>query len=380
LYERLGFAGGSASVTSNYLPLSLSVHTTSIAFLKWAAYGALFLIIGIYEPDTPILAGQRWITFLVVCMIFIGLVEALYGLFGYINNPDALLWFTRTYGIHSNRAAGTYVNANHLAGLMDITIPMTVALLVSLARSVVQRRRQTKKAFIEVVTSRRAPVLLVLLLSVIMMVLALIFSGSRMGQFAFCAGCFVIVVLFVIRLARKGRKKIPSMFLLILTSCISLGVMWGMWKGLDPVIDRWKVIDRDLAMGRSVVWETTKPLIKDFPVVGTGFGTYELAYRRYQPQSLGRILYEHAHNDYLQMLAETGWIGFALWVAFFVFFLVCVIYKWFKNRAPDSIAMGAGGIASTVSILVHSFGEFNLQIPANALLLFTAMAITWRSL
>ena len=372
LYEKLG-------LLSQYLTLSLSIHGTSVAFLKWASYGAVFYIIASYRPAAPVLEGRGWITVLVISIIFIGFVEALYGLYAYVNDPDALLWFTRTLGAHSNRVAGTYVNANHLAGLMNITLPFAAAFFVSYAGSVKEGRRRSQNIIVELATSRKAVMSYVLLFSIILMILALIFSGSRMGQFAFCTGFIVTAVLCVLRLARKGQKRISSVSLLIALGCISLAILWGAWKGLDPVIERWGTADQELMKGRGILWESTKPLIDDFKITGTGLGTYELAYRSYQPESLGISLYDHAHNDYLQILAETGWIGFVLWIVFFLLFLVRVIIRWVRNQDPFSVAIAAGGIAATIATLVHSLGEFNLQIPANALLLFVVMAITWRT-
>ena len=382
LYENLGLLSGhgtTGAVTSPYIPLSLSIHGTSVAFLKWAAYGALFFIITTYRPTGPALEGTRWIAILVLSVILIGFVEALYGLFAYVNDPDALLWFTRTHRSYSNRVAGTYVNPNHLAGLMNITIPLAVAFFVSFAGSVRRGKGRARNVIIELAASGKAIMSYLLLFSIILMVLALIFSGSRMGQFAFFCGLAATAMLSVFRGARKGQQRVSPRLLLIAIGCLSIAVLWGAWKGLDPVIERWGTAGQELTEARTILWETTKPLIRDFPVTGTGFGTYELAYRSYQPESFGTTLYDHAHNDYLQVLAETGWIGFVLWLAFFALFLVRVIIKWFQNTDPFSVAIGAGGIAATIALLVHSFGEFNLQIPANALLLFVVMAITWRT-
>lgn len=381
LYEKLGMISGDGTagiVASPWMPLSLSVHWTSVAFLKWAAYGTLFFIIATYRPTRPVLYGQRWITMLVVTIIFVGLVEGLYGLFVYVNDPDALLWFRRTYGAYSSRVAGTYVNPNHLACLMNMTIPFAGAFFVSFAR-LSDGRSMGRKAIIELATSGKAIISYLLIFGIMLMVLALIFSGSRMGQFAFFCGLATITILSFLRRTRKGEQKVPTRLVFVAVLCVCAGVLWGAWKGLDPVIERWGSAGEELMRTRSILWETTKPLIEDFPVTGTGFGTYELAYRSYQPELLGSTLYDHAHNDYLQVLAETGWIGFILWFAFFALFLVRVVVRWVRNSDPFSIAIGAGGIAATIAVLVHSFGEFNLQIPANALILFVTMAITWRA-
>ena len=362
------------------LPLSLSVYATSTAFLKWASYLALFLVIIAHRPGHTVLKGTRWLVILLLAIVFVGFAEGAYGLWAYVNNPAMLLWFTRTYGGYSDRVAGTYVNPNHLAGLMNMTIPLAIAFLAYFTRSARKRGEGFRQTVIAMAVSRKAVGVYLLLFAIVIMILALIFSASRMGHFGFITGSVVIGLLFLFRRPPKGRARAASSpFLVLLMLCLAAAILWGGWKGLDPVIERWDVANEELMKGRGILWETTKQLIADFPLTGTGLGTFELAYPRYQPPVFGATLYDHAHNDYLQILAETGWPGFVFWLSFYLFFLVRVIIGWFANHEPFAVAVGAGGIGATVAILVHSAGEFNLQIPANAMLLFIVMAVTWRS-
>ncbi len=77
--------------------------------------------------------------------------------------------------------------------------------------------------------------------------------------------------------------------------------------------------------------------------------------------------------------SEVGLAGFIPWLAFFLLFLVFTVRAWFRRRNTFSIFIGAGGLAATVALLTHSLADFNLQIPANAMLLFLVMGLTWRA-
>ncbi len=349
LYEKFG-------LLSQHLPLSLSIHETSVSFLKWVAYGALFFIVASYRPAAPILEGRGWITILVVSIIFIGLVEALYGLYAYVNDPGALLWFTRAHGRYSDRVAGTYINPNHLAGLMNITLPIAVAFFVFYAGSIRRGRRRADNLIVELATSRKAVLSYVLLFSIILMVLALIFSGSRMGQFGFLAGLVATAILSVIRLARKGEKRVSAPLLLIVIVCISIGVLWGAWKGLDPVIERWGTADQELMRSRGILWEDHQAPCRLSP-------------HRHRPwhvrtclsQLPARIPGRHSLRPCSQRLppgtCRDRLDRFCSLDSFFLAFIVRVIIRWVRSQDPFAVAIGAGGIAATIAILVHSFGN-----------------------
>jgi len=73
-----------------------------------------------------------------------------------------------------------------------------------------------------------------------------------------------------------------------------------------------------------------------------------------------------------------GLIGFIPWLAFFLLFLASSVRALLTRRSRYSIFLGASGLAAIVALLVHSLADFNLQIPANAMLLFLIMGLTWR--
>ena len=117
--------------------------------------------------------------------------------------------------------------------------------------------------------------------------------------------------------------------------------------------------------GRLPAWEAGLSMVPDHPVLGTGFGTFEYAFKPYQPADLNG-LWEYAHNDYLQFLIEGGVVSLGLAVAFLVLLFLPSRRKREKSKgvAPFRAAC-AGGLAA---VLFHSFVDFPLRIPAVALL------------
>jgi O-antigen ligase len=121
-------------------------------------------------------------------------------------------------------------------------------------------------------------------------------------------------------------------------------------------------------VGRIQVWKDTSSLIKDFPTFGTGLGTFEYAFPKYKTFRR-KVLYDHAHNDYVELMSDTGFTGLIIVIAGAAYYLFIVIRMWFrrKNSFVRGITVGClGGIAY---IIIHSLTDFNLHIPANALYL-----------
>jgi O-antigen ligase len=117
---------------------------------------------------------------------------------------------------------------------------------------------------------------------------------------------------------------------------------------------------------RTRIWKDTCNLIKDFPVLGTGLGTYEYAFPKYKTIKLQK-LYDHTHNDYLELMSNTGFTGFIIVIAGAAYYLFMVTRLWFQRRNTFVKGITVGCLGGIAYIMLHSLTDFNLQIPANAL-------------
>jgi len=106
---------------------------------------------------------------------------------------------------------------------------------------------------------------------------------------------------------------------------------------------------------------------KDHPF-GTGLATFKQVFQVYNTYDFGDRIVYYAHNDYLQLLVETGWIGFLALVSGFYIFLIRSFRRVKQIKLQDDpfrFFMAIGALSGLVSIAFHSFFDFNLQIPAN---------------
>jgi O-antigen ligase len=117
----------------------------------------------------------------------------------------------------------------------------------------------------------------------------------------------------------------------------------------------------------------TLDIIKAYPVVGSGLGSFSVIYTRYDSRN-GFYRLEQAHNDYLQVLADGGIVGGILGLAF----LIILFGKGFARRETDDKfrrGVATGALAGCFAVLIHSFFDFTLHTTANALLFLILAAL-----
>jgi O-antigen ligase len=113
---------------------------------------------------------------------------------------------------------------------------------------------------------------------------------------------------------------------------------------------------------------------REKPFLGWGLGTFPIVYPQFR-SFYTSFFVNQAHNDYLQLIVETGIAGFAI----ALWFLVLAFRRaWAKLENWTETINGTLTVAALlgcIGILVHSFLDFNLQIPANAALFYVLCAI-----
>jgi O-antigen ligase len=152
--------------------------------------------------------------------------------------------------------------------------------------------------------------------------------------------------------------------------------------GPESILGRFH--ERTTGDERLAVWKDTASIGKDFAIVGSGFGTFRSVLPHYQSRDYF-YQYLQTHNDYAQLFSETGLLGFALLMVGFGAGLIRGFGKLgeFLKGGPLSNsserqfinAAKLGALLGIIAICLHSFYDFNLQLPSNALLFLTLCAV-----
>jgi len=197
-------------------------------------------------------------------------------------------------------------------------------------------------------------------------IVALFLSASRGGILSFVVE---VVILFVfLFLLRVHSKYMLVGGVLLLTATLAVS-----WIGVQQVLQRFtdqKELEVSLGKRASMRRDTLR-IFLDHPLSGTGLGTIQLVFPPYESNYDAKIV-NHAHNDYLEALAETGVAG-GLCCLWFVAVLFMESLRGLKESGSSFLgALNLAGLVGCCGILVHSLVDFNLHIPANALLFFVA--------
>ena len=338
---------------------SVTPYATWESFRLLAAYLAFLVVLSAH------LVTPARIVRLVSVLVFWGVALASWGLVNRVLGRELVLWLEKEW--YHGRLVSTFVNANHQA--------LYFAILLFLALGMVLRpsRRATAPAGGSVAKSLRGagPAARILFGgAVVVLGVALVLTASRGGVAAAAAG-----VLAVATLALVGRVR--SSVLVGLAAGLGVFAGYVAWLGADALLSRLAILAREpFADLRWEIWQATLRVAAEAPVLGVGLGTFEDAIIAHRPVGLSAQQYvDYAHNDYLQLLAESGAVGIlilgwatAVWVAF-------VVHRWRDRQDVFVRGLVMGGLGAVAAAGFHSALDFGLHMPANALLLVAVLAL-----
>jgi len=348
--------------------LSLAPYQTVSHFLLLITYWTAFCLTLMVCRD----GSAR--TRLLYVLLALGAFEALYGLLQYLTGWQQIFTYVKKYYVED--ATGTYINRNHFAGLLETLLPFAVAFgsqRLRILRRVAWRSQARARA---VLSARElVPLVFVVFLCVIILT-ALIFSRSRMGIVS--AGASLLAVLTCVTKDSRSERTQTLMAALLALGVLALVV----WIGSDPVIARFETLGQEYTetgQNRISIWSDTLKLVRQHPLLGTGLGTFSVAYPSVQTAFL-HYRVDHAHCDYLEVTSDLGVIGAVLVFGSIFWVLAQAVRFCGKAETGMDNVVRLGCIGSITAILVHSFADFNLYIPGNALVFSVIVALAWSTI
>jgi O-antigen ligase len=284
---------------------------------------------------------QEWRTFIWFVMIF-GFALCAFGILQHLAFNGKLYWFREMH--YGGIPFGPYVNRNHFAGFAELVIPIA---LVPLVLGRVRRERWFVVGVFAVIP-----------------IAALFLSASRGGIVSFGAELAVIALWVAFRRA-VGKQTLAALAVLMV-ALLTVSLL-----GVREILQRFSSMQSLEMTGakRASMRRDTWHIFLDHPIVGTGLGTLQTVFPPYESLYDGKIV-NHTHNDYLEALAETGIVG-----GFCCLWFLGVLFLESARRLSQanqsfSSALQLSGLVGCCGFLVHSLVDFNLHIPANALLFF----------
>jgi O-antigen ligase len=350
---------------STWGALSIYPYATLLGFFKVLAYlGVFVLAVQLFD------SGTRK-SVLVTALIALGCFEAGYGILQHLLSWNKIFGVTDPYDLEV--AIGTYINRNHFAGLMDLTFPLAFASAFYSYQLWSDPRHRAASAR----SGGESPLwfrIVFYLFLAVMMVIGVVYSFSRGGILSVS---FTLIALSILTLLKVRRKSWG--FLIAGLATLALG--FTLWIGVGRVVHRFVDMSQAGYVGsqrRSMIWSDTVQLFRSNPILGTGLGTYGEAMRPFQTHLVNMHI-DHAHNDYLEIASETGLVGFSLLFLPILYLLVRMVIAFLKDHRRFRSAILLGCIGSTLGLLIHSLMDFNLQIPANAMIFAVILGIGYKA-
>jgi O-antigen ligase len=338
-----------------------------MSLIRWIAYGLLFF--GLLRC----LRSRRRIERAIVVLLALGAFDALYGILQSYSGHGHVWWYKLG---NVKDVSGTYLNRNHLAGLLAMTITLAIAYAAGKGEKrrdegsahVSRRHRSLNKRFLALFTdnTRNLKRFLVVFAGGVMG-LGLILSASRGGIIATAAALLLMGLFFYFRKEerRKGR---------IILGLFAIAMLFALHAGLDYTLGRFDFFDRDLEH-RWVRAERAFALFADYPVAGVGIGNFRHAYGKYQDPQDRNLYVDYAHNDYAQFLADAGILGALGLLAGLGWFLWRHLRRWRGRSDPFAVCLGIAPFAAMLALAIHSWSDYNLHRPANVMVLIAVTAI-----
>ena len=274
------------------------------------------------------------------------LLVSLFAILQFFTSPNfrIIYWTIRTKGW----VFGPYINHNHYGGLMEMLIGLAIGYLLS--RPAHDPRR------------------LVIGFAILIPIVSVLFSGSR-AAFGAMVGEGLILGFILFWKAPKGsqgRRKAVWAAVLVLAAAGIFGALGTtfMRNRLAPVLEpaKWKEVG---GQDRLMVARDSFRILRAHPWSGVGLGSYELAFPQFQTFGTD-VVWDHAHNDYVEALAETGLVGGVL-MAFALFLFLGLAFRNLQDRLRHETGwIQLGATLGCCGLLLHSFLDFNLHLPANA--------------
>ncbi|WP_019517881.1 O-antigen ligase family protein [Sphingomonas sp. Mn802worker] len=312
-----------------WLPLTLA-PTGAVAALLWLlpAFAAFLLVIvlGAFRG--------RWIASVIIAVtlasIALGAVQVLSG-------PSAYLYEKTNYGV----GTGFFSNPNHLATLILTCIPFLGALYVTLLR-----RASTRNA---------SAVRLLVAAGYGVILVGILINGSLAGIGLAVPASLGTLLVF-------GRQR-PVLRRLMLAGTVVASITALLIIVIGPFGNNLIGVQKANVEGsRQVVFAKSFRAASTFFPVGSGTATFQPIYRTMEPLSVVNSTYRnHVHNDWLELLLETGLAGIVVAALFFIWWASRIRAIW---RADESDHFAQASVIATALILLHSLVDYPLRTAA----------------
>lgn len=342
--------------------ISVLPGATQAHFFESLAYAGLFWLVILLCGVRHRLRGLGW------ALLLSGLLQAVYGSLMTLSGLEYSFFQFKEF--YQGSATGTFVNRNHFAGYMELSLAMGLGLLFAIYGQQ-HYAGGWRNNLIRSIDAVLSPGLLIRVALVVMFA-GLVLSRSRMGNLAFLAALFVCSGTYLALNWRHEKWRI----LLLMLGFLIIDLWWvAGWFGGEALIERFESTRFETELRAKMLPDLLK-IAWLWPITGTGMGSFHVIYPHFQGIDVTGFNL-HAHNDYLQFLIEVGVPGTLLLLGIAGLSGMRAILILLRRRKRNARGIAFAALLATAALGIHGIADFNLQIPANAATLVIILASVW---
>jgi O-antigen ligase len=322
-------------------------YAARLELIRLIVYASLFFAI------LNNLHRQESIQIIIFTLIFLAMGISFYAIYQFITNSDRVWHFLKPY---HHRGTGTYISPNHLGGFLEMLLPL------ALAYTLVSRIKHITKVFLGYAA-----------------VVICVGIAVTLSRGSWISTALSLLLFFGILIVQRTHRLPSVLFLIVL---IGGGLFFiprsSFVQSRAKALFLKDRVDDDL---RFAIWEPAVRIWQDNFWWGLGPAQFDSHFRQYRPQEV-QLRPEWVHNDFLNTLVDWGVVGAALVASACGILMWGIIKTWRFLRGPSNdlggktsnrLAFLLGASTGLLALFFHSVVDFNMHIPANAIL---AVALT----
>jgi len=318
-------------------PITVSPFVTFDFLLRSTALTVFFVL------SLLLLRSRRRLRLFAWVVVLAGAFQAFYG--GLMTLSGVEYGFFTEKDYYRDVATGTFVNRNHLAGFLEMTLAVGVGLLLAgINEARAKTFKQQLRSTVQWILSSKMQLRILLAI----MVVGLVLTHSRMGNAAFFISLFVSGLLWLILERKKPKRGV--LFLLTTLFIIDI-VIVGSWFGIEKVVDRLEQTST-MSESRDEVVRDGLLYLNDYLIFGSGAGTFEHVFPQYRGADIG-LDYNYAHNDYVQFAVETGAVGFVLLGLLVIISMIVSLKVMRSNASSLHRGMAFSSFMAVLAMMIH---------------------------
>lgn len=341
-------------LTPSWMPVTASGLETEYSLLRWCSYAALLWCVPDVIQSRTLSHRFLWAVLVIGFLIaFVGIIQ--YG------QGNSFIYGLRAVDNAIRNPFGPFYNPNHGASFLSIAGFMGAGIFFSKLIRFRQEPSLKKKTDILSIAAIAFFMLLTIAFGIYK-------TSARGVMLAIALTSWIVLMASTIHLrSAKTAWLVRAAMALTLAG----GTAWiyhkralfGFLSGSLEYSTAYRVS----------MYKSGLTMLQDFPLFGIGFGNLKLAFPAYQdPGLIGFV--RHIHCDWLELLIEAGFLGFALVLTPVFFFFKHVYRAWRNEKEPRKLATMTGALAAVIFVMLHSLIDFPLQTPGTAIFILSILA------